>query len=89
MPLCRLTLQPLQPTPPHHFPGHRFIQHPAAGFHHGEPVAGAGDAGVDQLPGEDGVVGVGEPQGGVGEFRALELVHRDGEDKGSLMPGMG
>ena len=43
-------------------------------------MAGAGDAGVDEFSGEDGVGGVGQYQGGVGEFRALGFVHGHGED---------
>ena len=43
------------PTNPHNLPSHRIIQYPALGFDNREPITGAGDAGVDQLAGEDGV----------------------------------
>ncbi|EHA13624.1 hypothetical protein HAL1_20570 [Halomonas sp. HAL1] len=42
-------------TNPQNLPHHRLIQHPAFGFHHREPIAGAGDASVDQLAGDDWV----------------------------------
>ncbi len=42
--------------------------------------AGAGDASVEQLPGQDRAWGCGEDEGGVTEFRALGFVYCEGID---------
>lgn len=49
----RLLFGARQPTNPHHLPCHRIIQNPTFGFDEREPVAGTGDADLDQLPGDN------------------------------------
>lgn len=48
-------LNTLQTTYPHNLPSHRIIQYPTLSFDQRKPIACAGDAGIDQLAGENGV----------------------------------